>query len=394
MATRTILFVGQTSPAFNALPNRYKADIVHKYPTVQELMKIGRQTLLEGSYNTLLIGPVEPSRRNQIIKAVTTKRSKRPLIGVITNDSPTYDDDWVAIPPNGDTDTIASALQCSPRRGDPLIVLVVSTKGGVGKSSVAVNTAVALGQLGHQVAVLEDDLTSRSVQPLLGIPDGPYTSANLVAEILSKDGYISPEVVQQYLVDAFGIKALIGPPSLLTEFPLTPDMAKDILAVISRELDIDVVVIDAPPDFIHSSSFTFGLLKGAEDRRPPLVLVPVAPEKLLLKSVDDTIAAIDYLKHPIDRIWPVVNCTRPTHDPESLRNGDALRQFSRPPVGVISYCPEAQYVGDTGTPLVAENNGRFLRHIWRTKVLGVADIPEIKSAYARLAKEISPLIEK
>lgn len=388
--TRTILVVGQVRPShLHSLTVRYLADVVHKYPTVQELMGAGRGTFLEGSYNTLLIGAgVDAERRRQIVNAAQQRPAPTRVV-VMTPDSPGYEE-WLALSPEAGVEELAAALQCEPRRGDPLILIVVSTKGGVGKSTVAVNTAVTLGQQGYRVAILEDDWTSRSVQPLLGIPDGPYTSANLVADVIANDGYVSPELVQAYLVDAFGIKALIGPPSLLTEFPITADMAKDILTVIGRELNLDVVVIDAPPDFIHTSCFTFGLLRGTENRPvPPLILVPVAPESFLLRSVDDTVAAITFMKHPQERIWPVVNCTRPTHDPESLRSSQVLW---RPPAGIVPYCPDAQYVGETQTPLVAEKGKGWLRHGWRKWVLGVADVADVKDAYRHLAGEIAPLV--
>lgn len=388
---KTIMVVGQVkSSHLNSLATRYLADVVHKYPTLQAVQDAGMATFTSSEYNTLLIGMgLDATRRRQLANLAKTRKMPTRVVA-LTVDPPGLDDTWVPLSPDATVEEMASVLQCSPRHDEPLMIIVVSTKGGVGKSTVAVNTAVILGQMGLRVALLEDDWTSRSVQPLLGIPDGPYTSANLVSDIISNDGYVSPELVQQYLVDAFGIKALIGPPSLLTEFPITPDMAKDILSVIGRELAIDVVVIDAPPDFIHTSCFTFGLLRGTENRaKPPLILIPVAPEKFLLRSVDDTVAAITYMKHPKERIWPVVNCTRPTHDPDSLRDSGVLW---RPPAGIVPYCPDAQYVGETQTPLVAQQGGGKLRQFWLNYILGVADTHTVKKSYVRLAQEIKPLV--
>src|ERR1700761_5158671 len=51
------------------------------------------------------------------------------------------------------------------------ILLVLSGKGGVGKSSVTLQLALALCQLGHNVGILDIDLTGPSIPRLLGLED-------------------------------------------------------------------------------------------------------------------------------------------------------------------------------------------------------------------------------
>jgi ATP-binding protein involved in chromosome partitioning len=53
------------------------------------------------------------------------------------------------------------------------VVAVSSGKGGVGKSSVTVNLAVALARRGHRVAVLDADVWGFSVPRMLGVERGP-----------------------------------------------------------------------------------------------------------------------------------------------------------------------------------------------------------------------------
>jgi len=57
---------------------------------------------------------------------------------------------------------------------------ISSGKGGVGKSSVTVNCAVALARLGHQVAVLDADVYGFSVPKMLGLTQAPVVIDDMI----------------------------------------------------------------------------------------------------------------------------------------------------------------------------------------------------------------------
>jgi len=60
------------------------------------------------------------------------------------------------------------------------VIAVASGKGGVGKSSVTANTAVALAALGHDVGVIDADVWGYSIPKMLGITDPPNALADLI----------------------------------------------------------------------------------------------------------------------------------------------------------------------------------------------------------------------
>jgi ATP-binding protein involved in chromosome partitioning len=60
------------------------------------------------------------------------------------------------------------------------VIAVASGKGGVGKSSVTTNTAVALARSGHDVAVIDADVWGYSIPRMLGIETPPQAVADLI----------------------------------------------------------------------------------------------------------------------------------------------------------------------------------------------------------------------
>jgi ATP-binding protein involved in chromosome partitioning len=57
---------------------------------------------------------------------------------------------------------------------------ISSGKGGVGKSSVTVNTAIALANLGHHVAILDADVYGFSVPKMMSIEEDPVTLEDIM----------------------------------------------------------------------------------------------------------------------------------------------------------------------------------------------------------------------
>jgi ATP-binding protein involved in chromosome partitioning len=116
------------------------------------------------------------------------------------------------------------------------IIAVASGKGGVGKSTTAVNLALALAAEGANVGILDADIYGPSQPMMLGITARPE----------SKDGK-SMEPLERYGIQAMSIGFLID-----TDTPMVwrGPMATGALEQLLRETqwhDLDYLVIDLPP---------------------------------------------------------------------------------------------------------------------------------------------------
>ncbi len=129
-----------------------------------------------------------------------------------------------------------SPLNPQPVKGIKHIIAVASGKGGVGKSTCAVNIALALGAQGLRVGILDADLYGPSIPKMLGIEGKPaFRNENMFAPF-----------------EVFDLKAMsIGPmveadQAVVWRGPIATSALRQLL----RETDwgeLDILVIDLPP---------------------------------------------------------------------------------------------------------------------------------------------------
>ncbi len=136
----------------------------------------------------------------------------------------------------------AMVRRSQPRQAEQLvpgvknIIAVASGKGGVGKSTVSVNLAVALAQAGASVGLLDGDITGPNIPLMLGLEGQPKASAN---------NKITP--LERYGVKAISIQFFVpeGQP-IVWRGPLVGGAIQQFL----RDVDwgeLDYLVIDLPP---------------------------------------------------------------------------------------------------------------------------------------------------
>lgn len=120
------------------------------------------------------------------------------------------------------------------------VIAVASGKGGVGKSTVAVNLALALKSIGHKVGIIDADIYGPSQPRLLGVSGKPQVANGKIIKPL--EGYGVKVMSMGFLVDEETPVVWRGP------------MVVSALGQMLRETDwagatgdLDVLVVDMPP---------------------------------------------------------------------------------------------------------------------------------------------------
>lgn len=120
------------------------------------------------------------------------------------------------------------------------IIAVSSGKGGVGKSTVAANLAVALARLGHRVGLLDCDIFGPSVPKMFQIEDARPYSENI-------DGRDLIIPVEQYGVKILSIGFFVSPEqATLWRGGMASNALKQLIGDAAWG-DLDYFILDTPP---------------------------------------------------------------------------------------------------------------------------------------------------
>jgi ATP-binding protein involved in chromosome partitioning len=170
----------------------------------------------------------------------------------------------------------------SPVAGVKHIVVVGSGKGGVGKSTVSVNLALAFAAEGLKTGILDADLYGPSIPKLLGIEGKPA---------VREDGIFSPH--RAYGLSAISIGSMLTPGQAVV---WRGPMATSALRQLLRETDwggLDVLVVDLPPGTgdIQISLFQQAQLAGA--------VIVSTPQDLALIDAQKAVDMIRRLNIPL-----------------------------------------------------------------------------------------------
>ena len=123
-----------------------------------------------------------------------------------------------------------------PLPGVAHVVAVGSGKGGVGKTTVAVNLAVALGKLGYRVGLLDADIYGPNVPIMMGMSRAP----NMVGE-----DRIGPLVAHGVKFISIGLLAP-GDQPMVMRGPMLHQIVRQFLQQVEWG-ELDFLIVDLPP---------------------------------------------------------------------------------------------------------------------------------------------------
>jgi ATP-binding protein involved in chromosome partitioning len=227
--------------------------------------------------------------------------------------------------------------------GIAAVIAVASGKGGVGKSTVAVNLALGLSKLGLKTGLLDADIYGPSVPRLLAITEKPR----------SLDGK-KLEPIEKFGLKAMSIGFLVKEDEpMIWRGPMVMSALSQMLSDVAWA-PLDVLVVDMPPG-TGDAQLTIAQrvpLKGA--------VIVSTPQDIALIDARKGIAMFMKTEVPILGIVENMSmfvCPHCGKESDIFGHGgarDTARQLNVPFLGEIPLVPKIRETSDAGTPIVVE----------------------------------------
>ena len=259
-------------------------------------------------------------------------------------------------------DTVEKVHEIKVRR----FVAVASGKGGVGKSTTAVNLAIALRLEGLRVGLLDADVYGPSLPRMLGVSGRPAAAGGDMVRPL-----------ENYGVHLMSMGLLVpDDTAMIWRGPMVQSALTQMLDSVAWGT-LDVIVIDLPPGTgdIQISLAQQVSLAGA--------VVVSTPQDIALLDVVKAITMFDKAEVPVLGMiqnmayWSCPDCGRTDH---IFGNDGVTGEASRRGIEMLGEIPlslEVRTGGDSGTPVVVANprsvQAKTYRQIAR-RLMEVADL--------------------
>ncbi|MEM8608883.1 MAG: Mrp/NBP35 family ATP-binding protein [Myxococcota bacterium] len=229
---------------------------------------------------------------------------------------------------------------------DPLpevrnVILVMSGKGGVGKSTVATNLALALRRLGSRVGLLDADIYGPSLPTMLGIEGHPT----------SKDGkHIEP--LQRFGVKLMSVGFLLEDPkqAVIWRGPMLHGALQQFVTDVDWG-GLDYLVLDMPPGTGDVA------LTIAQKLKITGAIIVTTPQEVALQDVYKSVSMCQKLNVPVlgvvENMSYFIDTAGVKHELFGKGGGQSIADFAEAPLfGQVPIDAKVREWGDQGTPVV------------------------------------------
>ena len=230
---------------------------------------------------------------------------------------------------------------------------MTSGKGGVGKSSVTVNTALALAKMGREVGILDADVYGFSVPKMLGIDQEPVVI----------DGLLVPPVAHGVKVISIGFFVEENQP-VMWRGPMLHKALEQFLTDVYWG-DLDYLVIDMPPGTGDVALSMAQYLPRSE------VFVVTTPQAAAQRVAQRTAYMAKKINLPLRGV--IENMSWFTGDDGKryelfgAGGGSALaEELGVPLLAQVPLVPALREGGDVGLPIVASDPGSEAAQVFET----------------------------
>ena len=228
-----------------------------------------------------------------------------------------------------------------PVPGVKHVILIMSGKGGVGKSTVASNLALALSRAGHSVGLLDADIYGPSIPTMFGITGQPVSDGKQIQPL-----------------ERFGIKLMsIG---FLLEDPKSAvvwrgPMLHGALMQFLKDVNwgtLDFLLLDLPPGTGDVS------LTLSQKVRSTGAVIVTTPQEVALQDVYKSVSMAQKVGIPLlgvveNESYFICDGCEKRHELFGSGGGQLVADFAKAPLlGQIPLHPSVRQWGDAGTPVV------------------------------------------
>jgi len=220
------------------------------------------------------------------------------------------------------------------------VIAVASGKGGVGKSTVAVNFAVALAQAGASVGLMDADVYGPNIPIMMGVRRVPRAANK---KIVPLEAHGVRLMSMGFLVDS--------EKPLVWRGPMLHSAIRQFLSDVDWG-GVDYLVIDLPPGT--------GDVQLTLAQSVPLTgaIIVTTPQPVALSDVRKGVAAFQQLEVPIIGVVENMSlyiCPQCGHEAHIFAHGggrEAAEQYGVPFLGEIPLDPSVREGGDLGRPVI------------------------------------------